>query len=157
MIEYRKEFDAYIRDCKDPAKKAAAVKAKAKLEGYRQDKSKDGGGLISPRKAYKAEVLDNPDGMKLESGKTYKAKLVESDDPAPEVYHDRRRMLTEKIETATVPVVFAKQHEERSKRIECVKHELKILSIHSQIKPLTKEQQMRRADLVIELRGLGAI
>lgn len=157
MIEYRKEFDAYIRDCKDPAKKAAAVKEKAKLEVYRQYKSEAGGGLISPRKAYKAEVLDNPDGMKLESGKTYKAKLVESDDPVPEVYHDSRRMLTEKIETATVPVVFAKQHEERSKRIECVRRELKILSIHSQIKPLTKEQQMRRADLVIELRDLGAI
>ena len=38
MIDYeeRKAFDLYINDCKDPKKKAAAVKEKAKLEVYRK-------------------------------------------------------------------------------------------------------------------------
>lgn len=40
MIDYeeRKAFDLYIKDCKDPVRKAAAVKEKAKLEVYRKMK-----------------------------------------------------------------------------------------------------------------------
>ena len=40
MLDYeeRKAFDLYIKDCKDPDKKAAAVKKKVILEVYREVK-----------------------------------------------------------------------------------------------------------------------
>ena len=162
MIEHRKEFDAYIRDCKDPKKKAEAVRQKARVETYRRIKAEEKGDpVIDPRKTYKGTVLDNPNGMKLEAGKTYKATIVEegdkAGDPVPDIYHDGKRMLPGQIETATLPAAYKKHQEGRSKRIKEVRRELKKLSLLSQLEPLTKEQQKRRADLVIELHDMGAI
>lgn len=57
MIEYRKAFGSYIQDCKDPDRKAAAEKVMDS---------------IKTRRKYKAEIIDNPDGMKLQEGKLYR-------------------------------------------------------------------------------------
>lgn len=130
--EERKAFDDYIKDCQKPDKKAKAVKEKAKLEVYRK---------------YKAEILQNPDGMKLQAGKTYNAQVIE--EPAA----DQRKRQTGEIEKAS-PVNMSKEDrlamELRTNELEYRKNELRHQLHKNDHNYSPEEYRRRKADLILQ-------
>ena len=130
-----KTFDEFIRDCQKPEIRKHA-------EQIRKD--------IDTRRKYKAEILDNPSGMKLQAGDLYKAEVIE---PAA----DQKKRQTGEGKKI-IPIQKAKPKYTEKEKLERELKKCEIRHLVNKDNPGYDEKAYlkQKSDLIIQLATLKA-